>query len=744
VTSTSHGYKRLLAKSSAAPDHPKGQETLRGHTAMVIAAAERILAHRGLASLRAARLPDTWEDRLHAIVWLAAFCHDLGKCSDHFQAMVRGARKEPQAARHEALSLWLAWPGRPLADWLRHAVQSDTDYLIAIVAGAGHHRKFPSHAVAPADAGAGTRVTLLAGHASFARTLRLAKCLGEPPVLTDLTVENTRRSTMREQLERWEEEAGATLRDAETRTLLAVVKALVLAADVAGSALPRGGEKPRWIDEQLEIGTDYVGRADRARIVETRLAGKGLRPFQIEVGESHAPITFVRAGCGSGKTLAACHWAAQQHPTRQLWLTYPTTGTATEGFRGYLDKIDIPARLEHGRAEVDVDIFSLRDHTDESRERDRLDALRNWGCDVITCTVDTVLGLVQNQRRGLYAWPGLSHSAVVFDEIHAYDDQLFGSLLRFLRALPGIPALLMTASLPDERRQALEDLCVSVHKMPLAVIEGPGDLEALPRYRIEPRHDVRAEVEQCLAAGGKVLWVSNTVDRAMDVAASVPAGVSPFVYHSRFKYIHRVDRHGDVIKAFDTPGPVLAATTQVAEMSLDLSADLLVTDIAPIPAMIQRMGRLNRRSTPESPAPPKPCLVLDVPFPEPYTNDQLVEARRWVESLAGREISQRDLVDAWAQGSLAGQAATAATWLDGGFRTEPAAVRDAQLSLTVLLKADAEDVAARRRRSVEVALPMGLPPRKLDWQRWRKVDFLPVAPDGAITYDPIRGARWNK
>ena len=33
--------------------------------------------------------------------------------------------------------------------------------------------------------------------------------------------------------------------------------------------------------------------------------------------------------------------------------------------------------------------------------------------------------------------------------------------------------------------------------------------------------------------------------------------------------------------------PGFAATTQVAEMSLDLSADLLVTDLAPIPALIQ-------------------------------------------------------------------------------------------------------------------------------------------------------------
>ena len=49
---------------------------------------------------------------------------------------------------------------------------------------------------------------------------------------------------------------------------------------------------------------------------------------------------------------------------------------------------------------------------------------------------------MQNNKRGLFAWPALAQSAFVFDEIHAYDDRLFGALLRFLRDLPGLPALL--------------------------------------------------------------------------------------------------------------------------------------------------------------------------------------------------------------------------------------------------------------------------------------------------------------
>lgn len=733
---------RLLAKSLRERQKPSAPETLRGHTALVVDAARRLLEHRARAALLAAGLPATLEDRLSRIVLLGAFCHDLGKCSNQFQDMVRGKRQAPQLVRHEALSLWLCWPGQPLSDWLRRAVATDADYLVAILAAAGHHRKFWSHAVC--TDGAGVSTTLLTGHPDFAPLLALRKDLGAPPVLGDIRVEDSRTCRIADRLASWGESAGAMLgEDDETKRLLALVKAFVLAADVAGSALPRGAEKPAWIDAQLGIADETVARADRAAVVRKRLGSGTLRPFQERVGESRAPITLVRAGCGSGKTLAAYHWAATQHPTRQLWVTYPTTGTATEGFRDYLQPTDVPARLEHGRAEVDVDLFHLRDgsetrRSDErSRAFDRLDAIRSWGCDVITCTVDTVLGLVQNQRRGLYAWPGLCHGAIVFDEIHAYDDTLFGCLLRFLEALPGLPVLLMTASLPQARLLAIEDLCRRVHRVPLAVIDGPRDLEELPRYRIEQASDAWEAVTRCLAEGGKVLWVSNTVDRCIAVAENAPAGYPALVYHSRFRYVDRVRRHAAVIAAFEAPGPVLASATQVAEMSLDLSADLLVTDIAPIPALIQRLGRLNRRGTPDS---TKPCIVLPVEGALPYTESQLAEARVWLQRLEGRDVCQRALIDAWSQPPGGAPARLWSEWLDGGARTEPAAVRDASPGVTVLLAEDAARVRAGTARVVEVALPMGPPPRGLKFEKWER--FVPIAPEGTIHYDPERGARW--
>ena len=60
-------------------------------------------------------------ERLEELVLIGAFVHDLGKCSDHFQQMVRHQRHLAQLLRHEACSLYLAWPGQPLGDWLLHA-----------------------------------------------------------------------------------------------------------------------------------------------------------------------------------------------------------------------------------------------------------------------------------------------------------------------------------------------------------------------------------------------------------------------------------------------------------------------------------------------------------------------------------------------------------------------------------------------------------------------------------------------
>ena len=210
------------------------------------------------------------------------------------------------------------------------------------------------------------------------------------------------------------------------------------------------------------------------------------RPFQDEVAGRTDRVVFVNAGCGSGKTLAAYLWAARVAQrtgrNRRLFFCYPTTGTATEGYRDYMKDPSLDAELVHGRAAVDRAILTElsrssvdgeitltgelgddeSDHPENranpasgSASQDSADALEQWSTPIVSCTVDTVLGLVQNNRRGIYAWPSIAKSAFVFDEIHSYDSKLFQALLRFLTDVPGVPCLLMTATLDPRRLEEL-------------------------------------------------------------------------------------------------------------------------------------------------------------------------------------------------------------------------------------------------------------------------------------------------
>lgn len=738
-------FKRLLAKSSQTPDTPRGAETLSGHTANVMAAAQTLLDETTDAQLSALGLPGAvWKERFYRVVLLAAFCHDLGKANDQFQSMVRQERKQKQAIRHEALSL-LIIQETPLREWLSATLEEPEELSFLLWAAAGHHRKFPPDEPA---AGTGVRLSLFLEHADFRRTLSVgAKWLGlnDPPALANLTWQLTGSTSPHRRLMKAKRKAAAFWAscNADKRRFLAAVKACLIASDVAGSALPKEGEKiSGWIRKALD---QKPTSNQLQKIIDERLQGMPLRPFQEALGKTTTRVVLAQAGCGSGKTLGAYVWASQRAPGKRLFFSYPTTGTATEGFRDYLTDPTLNTQLVHSRAAVDLELLGVDDEGDQVNP---LDALEAWSTSITSCTVDTVLGLTQNQRRGLYAWPAFVDAAFVFDEIHAYDERLFSSLLRFLLNCRGVPCLLMTASLPQSRLSTLMEALSSIGES-LETISGPTDLEALPRYQRVLSDDPWDVVEQRFRDNEKTLWVANTVGRALSIADEASArGFQPLVYHSRFRYEDRVRRHGRIISAFRQDGPVLAIATQVAEMSLDLSADLLVTDLAPVPALIQRLGRLNRRSTPKNPNPPKPFLIIEPDSPAPYKSqeepDPFTAPRLWLERLGTGSISQSDLAQTW--GLLDGgkqQKPLESAWIDGGFETTPRHLRESKPGLTVLLQEDAPSVERGEMDPVRVRIPM-TEPTWLEWKKWPQVAFAKVPPPECIDYHPERGARWNR
>ena len=739
-------FRRLLAKSSRSPDAPRPAETLPGHTANVMVSAEVLLDETADIQLSAVGLsPTIWMKRFRRAVLSAAFCHDLGKANEQFQAMVRHPQQTKQAIRHEALSLLIVLREEPIKEWLSAGLDEPEDLSFLLWAAAGHHRKFPPD---EPSAGTGVRLPLYLEHFDFRDTLAVGADwlkLQEPPPLQDVVWKLVGSDSPQLFLKRESTRARAFWRDCsdEKRRFVAAVKACVVASDVAGSILPKTGEGiAGWI--RCALGKKLQPKQLRT-LIDTRLKGQPLRPFQHALGRTNARVVLAQAGCGTGKTLGAYVWAVERAPGKRLFFAYPTTGTATEGFRDYLTEPALSARLVHSRAAVDLELFGV---DDDNEEADPLAALEAWSTPITSCTVDTVLGLTQNHKKALYAWPVLAGAAVVFDEIHAYDDRLYSSLLRFLSSCRGIPCLLMTASLPQGRFDALRELLSSTGES-LEVLPGPTDLETLPRYRRLIGDDPWDAAERTLADNGKVLWVANTVNRALGVADEASGrGLQPLVYHSRFRYEDRVRQHGRIVDAFRGDDPVLAVATQVAEMSLDLSADLLVADLAPIAPLVQRLGRLNRRATQERPIPAKPFMIIspdtDAPYGSKEVSDPFGASRLWLECLGTGAVSQSDLSRTWdALDDGIKRPISDSAWLDGGFETSPRHLREGTTGINVLLPADAVAVERGEADPVRVRIPMTLP-QVSGWQQWPKVAFAYVPPAGRVLYDPERGARWNR
>ncbi|HEV7747057.1 MAG TPA: CRISPR-associated helicase Cas3' [Pyrinomonadaceae bacterium] len=839
---------RLLAKSydhKKHPVEPPGYALLVQHSRDVATACDELFRAAGSIALFNAGFDEEslpqFQTALRANGWL----QDLGKASNHFQEMVEHpSDSHRQMMRHETISGLLLWSrDSPLASWFAE-LKLPLRLLRAAWWGAmGHHRKFHEDTKPERCNALTVRVT----DEDFRTILiEMSESLTVKP--PDEFKQNVVFAYSRREANAANNEIGAyeAVRelqsefsdlkkefDTESRRMIALIKAFGIAADVAASAVAKHEYKAgsartdyikRFVCEKMSVGlvpqeleelvTKRLAHSINKKVCATEASDSSeqTKPedvralFQRRVAETAAEgslLSLARAGCGSGKSIAAYMWAQQWcqrlanegRKNFRLFFCLPTTGTTTEHYKDYALESGIEdAALIHSRAEVDLLEISLSapqesaiDSSDDTARaaqqalaemRDRIESLELWSTPLVVSTTDTVLGLMANARRAIYSFPAIMSAAVVFDEIHAYDDQLFGHLLVFLKNFPRLPILLMTASLPEDRLRALRNARPDLSDK--KIIEGPPEFEDLRRYIIHDAaadDEVQRSIEECVSDGGKVLWVCNRVERANKTYAACRAkwpDAAVNVYHSRFRYKDRSRRHRRVIDSFNCPkSAAILVATQVAEMSLDLSADLLVTDIAPVTALIQRMGRLNRRAMPddsEEKRQPKPALIRPLPpneeaDPKPYEKDEIFAARRWLKQLKmrGDAFSQSDLAETLASletnkamnvDQFLKRAERNACFFSGVWETRPGETRGDGYTVSVLLDQDVKrcedfdrngEPSRKWIRQYEVSIIFK--PEVIGWPR---IAEMRCAPDDAVLYDYDEetedgvGAEWKQ
>ena len=145
------------------------------------------------------------------------------------------------------------------------------------------------------------------------------------------------------------------------------------------------------------------------------------------------------------------------------------------------------------------------------------------------------------------------------------------------------------------------------------LLEGPRSEEISSIPVLAQKERVWTRVETPLSAddvrarhrGGRTLVVVNSVGKAQDIGEDLlpkpPPGAEVLVLHSRMfpddcKAVE--DRLTALFGPKAPPANVILIATQVVEAGLDLSADLLLTELAPVNSLLQRAGRCARYAKP--------------------------------------------------------------------------------------------------------------------------------------------------
>ncbi|GAA2689074.1 MULTISPECIES: CRISPR-associated helicase Cas3' [Actinosynnema] len=416
----------------------------------------------------------------------------------------------------------------------------------------------------------------------------------------------------------------------------------------------------RW--RARPVGTD-VDAAFRARFPAVTAGARPVQvaAVQVAAGFEQAGLMIVEAPMGVGKTeaaLLAAEELAAKSGADGVFVALPTQATTDAMFsrvRRWLDVLpgrdgSVSVTLAHGKASLNDEFAGLmrqQGFASSGEDDDTAAAAHQWLSGrkkgvlaaFVVGTIDQVLFAGLKSRHLMLRHLALAGKVVVIDEVHAYDVHMSQYLQRVLHWLGsyGVPVVLLSATLPAERRAELvaayDGRSVAVRRelgYPVIVASGgvePRVLELPPENTLvaldrlsDDLDALAAYLRERLAEGGCAVVVRNTVGRVQETAARLEREFGEenvTITHSRFLACDRARIDRGLLRRFgpegERPGLHVVVASQVVEQSLDLDFDVLVTDLAPVDLLLQRLGRLHRhdRVRPKPVEGPR-CAVVGV------------------------------------------------------------------------------------------------------------------------------------
>jgi CRISPR-associated endonuclease/helicase Cas3 len=600
----------MLAKSA-----DRGGETLAQHTWDVL---EKLAALHCLRPTLSdlAHMPELW----HCLFW-TCLLHDFGKVARGFQARLRGG--EPWPHRHEVLSL-------AFFDWIAPALTENEQYAI-VAAIASHHRdaseiqrKYPRIDPSVIElllAELDISTVGLLWHwidtcaASWIETLSLTSAGVKPlPLMPyDPAVSLVEHQGVERvqywlwRYERWVDTLRNTPLAGYQVIFPILLRGLTTTADHMASA------HLKTLPDPIQESWQSLAR----RILKP---GQHHYPHQEASANGSRRSTLLISPTGSGKTEAALYWALGDGSVAVPRLFYALPYQAS--MNAMYDRLRDKQRgfgteavgLQHGRA---VQALYARLIDQESLPAST-SALVSWEKNINSLHARPVKVFSPYQMLKaafqLRGFEGMltdyAQAAFVFDEIHAYEPgrlALILAMIEYLRINYDARFFVMSATFPDIIRS----------KLVKALDFEPADIlladqsvfQKFRRHRLHLLHgglleDGIGRIVADVQAGKSVLACVNTVRRAQAVRQELlNAGLSSeqvLLIHSRYILKDRIAREQEVLKRGSIgvqSQPFVLVATQVVEVSLNIDLDTIYTDPAPLEALLQRCGRVNRACT---------------------------------------------------------------------------------------------------------------------------------------------------
>ncbi len=426
---------------------------------------------------------------------------------------------------------------------------------------------------------------------------------------------------------------GSTKILGSIREIHAVLKSLLIAADWEGSS-------EQAIHTTLDLSVNNFWDKVKEEVEQESDKKFKMRKFQIQLS-SLTGHGIAIAPTGSGKTEGAIAWALNQqkeYPGKVLYLlpTQVLTNSIYERLVKYLDPADsgIVGLLHHGALLYQIHSRLENDESDQYDPKPTKDEKyfhmlnQMMFRPVMVATVDQLLSLAFNgNKRWAVVMGELMGGTIIFDEVHAYDGHMLALLERVVRELrDSTPMLFMSATMPTNLQDFLSQLLGSKRSEKRIPIINAVERLNLKRNRFFDRTrekildkkgkmeaSIIEEIRSRLGDGKskRTAIVCNTVKTAQSVYKQLNEKLKNVLngeedrmcFHSRFIAKDRRDKESRLEKdraksREEQSWPQVLVATQVIECGLDIDYDVLYTEGAPVEAIIQRAGRVNREGSP--------------------------------------------------------------------------------------------------------------------------------------------------